>query len=542
MSDTLYRSYSLENSLNDGQVVSSGNITLWENTPASPLNVGDDFRPVPNGPILTVKKVNISDNVIGVVAGKTVRQWQISIEGDNKSQSASAAAQILYNFTLNDNGSSGTMEVTNTGSSPVISLEIGDTFNVPGIGSVFCSEVRGSDSYDDNGQHLWTVTYEGSAALDGTQQDEEALPETKYSLSIDEDSDGLLQKSGSKIIVQEADEPSIDVQVGSTFRIPGIGNVTCTKVSGSDDYTESGKHRWTMTYEGYINEQSSDDTPQTSDNPDTKYSFYSERNSDGEIVHSGSVEISSITNEPPSAYQVGSTISLPGVGEVTCVKVSGSDSYTENGRRKWVMVYEASDKENTEAQSNQYSFDISHDSEGNTVYSGSLEFYWDAQKHTNGEPDAGYKVGDDLSLPVVGTLTCTKVRGSNNGYGLWTFVIEGSRTVPNGEPVIPSSGDDSQDDSQDDSSLPDEEVSISRELNGVSVRSVDGELIILRRSESPIVKKSFTKYSQDGNPYSTIGSDYEGGKALSETIIKETVKKDGETVASYYKHTIEVEA
>lgn len=79
MSDKLYRSYSLEKSA-EGY---SGSITLWENTPVSPLNVGDTFYPIEDGPALIVNKVSIKDNVIGEIAGKTVRQWEITIEGSS---------------------------------------------------------------------------------------------------------------------------------------------------------------------------------------------------------------------------------------------------------------------------------------------------------------------------------------------------------------------------------------------------------------------------------------------------------------------------
>ena len=73
MPDSLYRSYSLEKSSNNGEVITSGSLTTWEDRPVSSLDVGDTFRPIPNGPLLTVKKVSINDNVIGTVAGKTVR-------------------------------------------------------------------------------------------------------------------------------------------------------------------------------------------------------------------------------------------------------------------------------------------------------------------------------------------------------------------------------------------------------------------------------------------------------------------------------------
>lgn len=535
MTDNLYRSYHLEKSQSDSGIVTSGSLITWENNPVSSLDVGDTFRPVPNGPLLTVKKVSIDDNVIGVVAGKTVRQWQISVEGDNETSQDTQDTQthVLYNFGINADEHSGTMEITNTGDAPAVTLSIGDLFNVPGVGRITCVNIKGSDSYDDNGNHVWTITYEGSdVPQESSDSDDDAIPETKYNLAIEKDSDGLIQKSGSKVVVSEGSSPAFDIQVGSTFSIPGIGNVTCSKVSGGDDYTASGAHRWTMTYEGYINDSEQGETPSTG-SQDTKYHFSVEKNSSGDLTHSGSVEISTITDTPPSAYQVGSTINIPGIGNVTCVKVSGSDSYTENGRRKWVIVYEAtddsesiSDPEQQEA-SVQYSFDIETNSDGVTIYSGTKEISYHGDS-----PAPGISLGDTFSVPVVGTLICTKVSGSDDGSDNWTFIIEGSR----------GGNESSGSEGQEDTSLPDSEISLSYELNGVTVRTVDGNFVALRRSETPITKKSIIVYSNSENITAVPGSTYQGGIVVSENVVKETIKQDNVVISTYYKHTIEVEA
>ena len=93
MPDKLYRSYSLEKSA-EGY---SGSITLWEDSPVSPLNIGDTFTPVPNGPTLTINKISIKDSVIGEVAGKTVRQWEITIEGSQAGNPSGDDEQGLPN-------------------------------------------------------------------------------------------------------------------------------------------------------------------------------------------------------------------------------------------------------------------------------------------------------------------------------------------------------------------------------------------------------------------------------------------------------------
>ncbi len=540
MADSLYRSYHLEKSQSDSGVVTSGTLTTWEDNPTPSLEVGDTFRPVPNGPLLTVKKVSINDNVIGTVAGKTVRQWQISVEGDNEPDNSSTDTSSLdkHNFSIeqdNDNViHSGSISVTIEGDNPPSSLEVGSNINIPGIGSVKCTRITGSDDYSDDGTRIWTITYEGSdAPQENSASDDDVIPETKYNLAIEKDSDGLIQKSGSKVVVSEGNAPVFDIQVGSTFSIPGIGEVTCSKVSGGDDYTASGAHRWTMTYEGYINDSEQGETP-SSDSQDAKYHFSVEKNSSGDLTHSGSVEISTISNTPPSTYQVGSTINIPGIGDVTCVKVSGSDSYTENGRRKWAIVYEATDDSESISDPEQqdssvkFSFDIEANSDGVTVFSGTKEISYHGDS-----PAPNINLGDIFSVPVVGSLTCTKVRGSDDGAGGWTFVIEGSRggaESPEGEGQ------------QGSGALPDSEISLSYELNGITTRTVDGEFIALRRSETPIKKTSITEYSTSQEPLATLGSVYQPyGIAISENVIQETIKKDNVVVSTYYKHTIEVE-
>ena len=514
MADKLYRSHSLEKSKNDNnEVVTSGSLTVWEDSPVSPFDVGDTFRPVNNGPALTVDKVSIKDSVVGELNGKPVRQWEITIEGSNESSSSEESqTHIRYNFHISADEKSGTMEVVNNGDNPSITLDIGDTFNVPGIGAVSCSNVRGSDDYDDNGTHVWTVIYEGSDAPNSG----ETLPETKYSLAIQKDSEGDIQKSGSMSVVNEGNAPSLDISVDSKFNVPGLGNVTCSKVSASDDYTDNGKHRWTITYEGFLDDNSSgdDDNPDET-NENSKYSFSFEKDNSGNVVHSGSVEITASGNSPTISHSVGSKITLPGVGEVTCTKVSGSDSYSDTGKRKWTVVYEGSDK--SQDTDTKYTFSIEKNSDGITVYSGSKEI-----TSTEETPTISVSVGEKFSLPVIGELTCTRVHLSNSEADTWSILIEGSRTSNN--------------------SLPETETVISYELNGTTVRSVAGKFIALRRSTTSITKKSITVYTDTMDAVASPGSTYKGGIVTSENIVKETIKNNGVVTGSYYKHTLEVEA
>lgn len=340
MPEILYQSHSLEKT-SEGI---SGSLTVWENLPVSPFDVGDTFTPVQGSPALTVEKVSIKDNVVGSFNGKLLRQWEVTIEGSNNS-SGSAGTHVKYDFNISASEKSGTMQVTNTGDNPSITLEIGDTFTVPGIGEVFCSNVKGSDDYNSAGVRTWTVIYEGS----------------------------------NPAVVQEAD---------------------------------------------------------------TKYTLNIENNSDGVTVYSGSKE---------------------------------------------------------------------------TTYTGA-------------SPSVAVNIGDTFTLPLIGQVTCTRIQTSNSDTNTWSVIIEGSRDGS-------SSGGSSET-----PSLPETESVITYEINGSTVRTVGGEFIALRRSQTPITKKSITVYTSTVTAVATLGSAYEGGIAISENITKETVKNNGVVSGSYYRHVIEVES
>ena len=178
----LYDSYSLEKTNNE----ISGSFTLWQDTPTSPYDIGDTFRPFPEAPLLSVKKVNINDNVVGQVNGKLFRQWQVVIEGSTSEQTeAQETDNIKYNFEINPETKSGSMEVINKGKNPILNLTVGSKFNIPGIGKVTCTSIKGNDSYNDNGAHIWTITYEGSTTETTEEIFKLANRIEKYIIQID---------------------------------------------------------------------------------------------------------------------------------------------------------------------------------------------------------------------------------------------------------------------------------------------------------------------------------------------------------------------
>lgn len=167
------------------------------------------------------------------------------------------------------------------------------------------------------------------------------------------------------------------------------------------------------------------------------------------------------------------------------------------------------------------SYSIQKDNEG---ISGSISLWEDQPVSPLNIGDTFYPVDNGPALIVDKISIKDNVIGEANGRTIrqWEIIIEGSAA--------------------DNSLLPTSETSINYELNGSSVRSVSGEFIALRRSQNPIIKKNFTVYSRSAEPITSPGEIYEGGIVTSENIIKETIKKNGAVSASYFKHSIEVEA
>lgn len=223
MADALYRAYSLEKD-NEGI---SGSITLWNDSPYSPYDVGDTFSPIPDGPALNVRKVSIKDEVIGTEFGKVKRQWQITIDGSTDAVDITGNSDIRYDFTIEANENSGSMEVSNKGNAPAIQLKIGDKFNIPGIGQVVCSSVKGSDDYDDNGNHVWSVTYEGSTKVSNFNPDTD-LPENELTTSYELNGLTVRSVAGEFIVLRRSTSPitkkSIVIYSNSAEPVISIGS------------------------------------------------------------------------------------------------------------------------------------------------------------------------------------------------------------------------------------------------------------------------------------------------------------------------------
>lgn len=230
MTEKLHRSYSMEKTKGADGVTTSGSFSFWEDAPVSPLDIGDEFQPVPGGPKLRVGKVSISDSVIGERFGRPFRQWQITVEGDSSVASGDENARVKYTFSIDKQESgvisrSGTMEVTNDGASPAITIAIGGTFTVPGIGEVVCTKTSGGDSITTGGVRRWTVTYEGAKTDAGGPT---TMPETTETVTFELNGVTARSVAGELIALRRSTTPitkkSTTICNDSSARLTTPGN------------------------------------------------------------------------------------------------------------------------------------------------------------------------------------------------------------------------------------------------------------------------------------------------------------------------------
>lgn len=230
MTEKLHRSYSLEKTKGADGVTTSGSLSFWEDSPVSPLDIGDEFEPIPGGPKLRVGKVGITDSVIGERFGRPFRQWQITVEGDSSVASGDENTRVKYTFSIEKQESgivtkTGTMEVTNDGATPAITIAIGGTFTVPGIGEVVCTKTSGGDSVTAGGVRRWTVTYDGAKTDAGAPV---SMPDGTETVSFDLNGVTARSVAGEFIALRRSTTPvtrkSITVYNDSATRLANPGD------------------------------------------------------------------------------------------------------------------------------------------------------------------------------------------------------------------------------------------------------------------------------------------------------------------------------
>jgi hypothetical protein len=166
MPDWKRRAHNYSQNQTDDGIETTGSLTWWNDSPETSFQIGDNFQPIPGGPTLKVKNISIQSEDTGTTLyGKPITLWHISVEGNADVSSDDTTLQYSFTIAKDDKGIrqvSGTMVATNTGAVPVLQLDLGNTFLVPGIGDVTCTNISGGSEKKSDGSLKWTITYSGS--------------------------------------------------------------------------------------------------------------------------------------------------------------------------------------------------------------------------------------------------------------------------------------------------------------------------------------------------------------------------------------------
>ncbi len=81
---------------------------------------------------------------------------------------------------------------------------------------------------------------------------------------------------------------------------------------------------------------------------------------------------------------------------------------------------------------------------------------------------------------------------------------------------------------------------VSRKLNGVVETAINGETVILKRSNTPQESVKITSYSTSETPPVTAGASHDGGVVTSVESTRTTVDRDGVRLANLWRHEVEV--
>jgi len=84
------------------------------------------------------------------------------------------------------------------------------------------------------------------------------------------------------------------------------------------------------------------------------------------------------------------------------------------------------------------------------------------------------------------------------------------------------------------------EKSISRKLNGTVETALNGETVILKRSDTPITTVHVVAYTETDTPPVLVGASLEGGIVTGVDTTKTVVESDGMKIAEIYRHEMDV--
>ena len=89
-------------------------------------------------------------------------------------------------------------------------------------------------------------------------------------------------------------------------------------------------------------------------------------------------------------------------------------------------------------------------------------------------------------------------------------------------------------------------LTVSKSINGESVRTINGSYLILRRSTTPIAQLELTAYSKSETPPVRVGGTYSAGGAtftiVGTSASEISVEENGQLIDKIWQHTITGEA
>lgn len=183
LAEELWRAHSAELSKDsDGEIIKSGSFSYWVDDPVAEIEKyfeNGDFKPEyrtinalqgQGSFSVPLKKVSVTDNVVGTRNGKTFRQWQITVEGDTSEDNANPDERETYSLEeyTNDAGQKyyrASKTVVKIANALQLDHSIGGKFTVPLMASnvqFTCTRINYGDDYTEKNKRRWTVTYEGS--------------------------------------------------------------------------------------------------------------------------------------------------------------------------------------------------------------------------------------------------------------------------------------------------------------------------------------------------------------------------------------------
>ena len=504
-------------------------------------------------------------------------------------------ANYTFDVTRDDNGliyKTGTMEIVQVldgDDEPTFNPpKVSETITVPGVGDLVCTKVSGGHEMYIGQRRVWTITYEG-VAIDVENSD--ANTEVKFSFNKSKEDDGRIHITGSIEIRNIGETPTVDPDFGEKIEeIPGMA-LDVTRVNcNRETKLEDGKYLWIVTIEGETWDDSDEEPPKD------KYTFSKSKDGDEFDIRVTRETIQDLKNpgdEPNFSFQ---NITI-GRDEYECTGVSASNEWLENGVERWTITYESTTTKDDESQNKakytieryrgdnnlrfvkvteerQYKENASSSNEGNEGGEGG------GSGSGSGSGGEGGGEQNEMHVPltsaVVGgaftppfrlpksddsgsgnggsggegegvSLTCTRVSLSDEyddkGNHIWNITTEAI-----GVEI-------------EDTNLPDDETNMTEELNGLTTRAVDGTFVVLQRCETPIIKRTITKYenlvsvnpnnSGSGNSGSGGGSGLnsykpgtdgpDGGTIILHRVSKVEIREGGILIATYDRHDIEVE-